>query len=93
MLPVTAPQDEVIPPPEVFFVEEPLVGCQGTGGAVGHPLVYLRIGASGFADCGYCDRRYVLAGGASDTRLSDPTAVPGQDNLAPGMLTHLGDAH
>jgi uncharacterized Zn-finger protein len=36
------------------------VSCDG-GGALGHPLVYLTIAAQGWVECGYCDRRFVLA--------------------------------
>ena len=81
--------DETIPPPETFHVDEPVVGCQGAGGVLGHPLVYLKIGASGFADCGYCDRRYILAGGPADLRAEPGTAA----TLAPGILPHVSDAH
>lgn len=49
-------------PVEIITVEEPTVGCDG--GALGHPLVYLKIGAEGAVDCPYCGRRYVLAEGA-----------------------------
>ncbi|MDT7933550.1 MAG: zinc-finger domain-containing protein [Sphingomonadaceae bacterium] len=102
---VSLPQDHDIPPPEVLEVFEPLVGCQGAGGAIGHPLVYLRIGDSGFADCGYCDRRFVLRGGAADVTDRDKATVPGQDDddtahrahetapPAPGILLHLTEAH
>jgi len=34
--------------------------------ALGHPLVYLEIDESGFVDCGYCDRRFILEGGPAD---------------------------
>ena len=47
------------------------VGPQGVAGgraaALGHPRVYLQIDESGFVDCGYCDRRFVLEGGPADT--------------------------
>ena len=36
------------------------VRCDG-GGALGHPRVYLTVGAEGWVECGYCDRRFVLA--------------------------------
>lgn len=37
------------------------------GTALGHPRVWLQIDpAIGYADCGYCDRRFILAGGAAD---------------------------
>jgi len=40
------------------------VGCDGGGGALGHPMVYLKIGASGVIVCPYCSRQYVLKEGA-----------------------------
>ncbi len=50
--------------PETIDVETRDVSCDGGGGALGHPLVYLTIGAQGWVECGYCDRRFVLADGA-----------------------------
>ena len=43
-------------------------GISAVAGGDGHPRVWLQIGDSGFADCGYCDRRFVLAGGPADHR-------------------------
>ncbi len=49
------------------------IGCDGGGGALGHPLVYLKIPASGAADtggeivCPYCSRHYVLSKTPSKT--------------------------
>ena len=35
--------------------------------ALGHPRVWLEIDTDdGFADCGYCDRRFILIGGVAD---------------------------
>ena len=40
--------------------------------ALGHPRVYLHVDdETGFVDCGYCDRRFVLEGGPADR----PTAT------------------
>ena len=50
--------DEVIP------VESPVVACDGGGGALGHPRVYLNMGDKSDIDCPYCGRHYVLKGGA-----------------------------
>ncbi len=47
-------------PPETITVQSSSVGCDG-GGALGHPLVYLTLDASGRIDCPYCGQRYVLA--------------------------------
>lgn len=51
--------------------ENPRVACMGAsdvaGTALGHPRVWLQIDpAIGFADCRYCDRRFVLTGGIAD---------------------------
>ena len=61
---------KVIPPPEVVYVSATRAQCDGdeVGGPNGHPLVYLQMGTSGFADCGYCDRRFILIGGPADLR-------------------------
>lgn len=58
----------VPPPPEVIFVDTPQVACDGDEGPLGHPRVYLKFGASGKVECGYCDRLYILKGGPSDDR-------------------------
>ncbi|WP_019517563.1 zinc-finger domain-containing protein [Sphingomonas sp. Mn802worker] len=59
------------PPLEVVRVSQPRVACDGAsdipgGAALGHPRVYLQIDEHGYIDCGYCDRRFVLIGGAAD---------------------------
>ena len=38
----------------------PVVSCDGGGGVLGHPLVYLNTGENGVVDCPYCGKRYVL---------------------------------
>jgi uncharacterized Zn-finger protein len=47
-------------PAEIIHVETATVGCDGGGGPLGHPLVYLPIGHSGQTDCPYCGRRFIL---------------------------------
>jgi uncharacterized Zn-finger protein len=51
--------------PETLTVTETRVACDGGGGALGHPKVYLQIGDEGFVECPYCDRRFVLAADAA----------------------------
>ncbi len=46
-------------PPEIIHVDTATVGCDGGGGALGHPLVYLPIGVSGHTDCPFCGRRFI----------------------------------
>lgn len=50
---------------EVQEVETTRVSCDGGGGTLGHPKVYLAL-ADGSAECPYCDRVFVLRGGARD---------------------------
>ncbi|HKT53241.1 MAG TPA: zinc-finger domain-containing protein [Caulobacteraceae bacterium] len=60
-------------PPEVVTVRSRRVSCDGVGGALGHPRVYLEMGGDAFVECPYCDRRFVLAKdseGAEDERLA-----------------------
>jgi uncharacterized Zn-finger protein len=57
-----------IPPTEIVEVNETRVACDGTGGALGHPKVYLEMGTEDFVECGYCDRRFVLSEAARAAR-------------------------
>lgn len=52
---------------ELMMVESPAVSCDGGGGALGHPRVYLRI-KPGEKDimCPYCSRKFVLQGSGSE---------------------------
>ncbi len=50
--------------PEQIEVESEIVACDGGGGPLGHPRVYLNMHGRGFIECGYCDRRFVLKAGA-----------------------------
>ena len=62
-------------PPEVVRVRSRRVACDGVGGALGHPRVYLEMGEADFVECPYCDRRFVLAAGASGEE--DELTAPG----------------
>lgn len=68
--------DVLVPPPEEIVVTSKRVACDG-GGVLGHPLVYLDMGGEDFVECGYCDRRFVLAGkGRPENEYLDPAARP-----------------
>jgi len=72
-----------IPPPETIRVTSSRVVCDGSGdipAALGHPRVFLEIDEHGYVDCGYCDRRFVLAGSAAD---GDP-ALGDKPDIASG---------
>lgn len=47
--------------PETQVVHTRRIACDGGEGALGHPRVWMTIPAQGFVDCGYCDKRFVLA--------------------------------
>jgi uncharacterized Zn-finger protein len=64
----------MIQPPESLRVATSRVSCDGAGdipAALGHPRVFLEIDERGYAECGYCDRRFVLIGGPADAESHD----------------------
>jgi uncharacterized Zn-finger protein len=46
-------------PFEVIYVSTEVVACNGGGGALGHPRVYLNLSAEGKIECPYCSRLFV----------------------------------
>ena len=65
----------MLPPPESSRVTQRRVACDGAtdipgGAALGHPRVYLEIDETGYVDCGYCDRRFILVGGPADVEAA-----------------------
>lgn len=46
-------------PAETIYIDESDVGCDGGGGALGHPRVFLTLAPLGYVDCPYCGRHYV----------------------------------
>lgn len=70
--PVPVPGSAELAPEEIRVMQH-RVACDGGGGALGHPLVYMEIGDSGAVECGYCDRRFVLVADlALDNEYRDP---------------------
>jgi len=65
-----------LPAPEMVVVRSKRVACDGVGGALGHPRVYLEMGEGDFVECPYCDRRFVLAAGSEGAE---------SELLAPGV--------
>jgi len=49
-----------------ILTEDHRIACSGDGGALGHPKVFLEMGADGEVVCGYCDKHFVLKGGPAD---------------------------
>ncbi|MBL29463.1 MAG: zinc-finger domain-containing protein [Rhodospirillaceae bacterium] len=48
-------------PLETITVDKLSVACDGGGGALGHPRVFLNLERHGAVDFPYCGRRFVLA--------------------------------
>lgn len=65
-------------PLETIDVSHSVVACDGSGGALGHPRVYLNMGTASYVDCPYCGRRYQLAGHHVDR----PAAVEPEGSAA-----------
>jgi len=63
-------------PFETILVDSNVVACNGGGGPLGHPRVYLNLSAEGRIECPYCSRLYVLRGEAAvgDVRATPPVA-------------------
>ena len=51
-------------PVETVEVDSLQVACDGGGGALGHPRVFLNMGEKKAVDCPYCGRHFVLKKGA-----------------------------
>jgi len=64
--------------PETFIVDQDRVGCDGGGGALGHPLTYYSLGDEGRAVCGYCGRVFVK--GTKPSAYHDPSPRPASDH-------------
>jgi uncharacterized Zn-finger protein len=68
-----------VPPPETIMVRTRRIACDGVGGALGHPRVFMEMGDETSVECPYCDRRFVLA-----------AEVPENERLAPGVYEGSG---
>ena len=51
---------------DVIYVTTDRVACDGGGGALGHPRVWLTLRNDGEIVCPYCSRRYARAGDGDD---------------------------
>lgn len=49
-----------MPIEEVVYTDTPKVSCEGSQGALGHPLVYLNMAGKNEIMCPYCSKRFVL---------------------------------
>ena len=73
-------------PFETIEIGEMVAACNGGGGPLGHPRVYLNLAPAGWIECPYCSRRFVnravaQAGGvAEEVGVVTPSAHrPGEE--------------
>ena len=48
-----------MPPFEIIETDEMVAACNGGGGPLGHPKVYLNLAPTGRIECPYCSRLFV----------------------------------
>jgi uncharacterized Zn-finger protein len=76
--PANAAASPAGPQAEIVQVHGHRIACDGVGGALGHPRVFLEMGDEAFVECPYCDRRFV-------------PATNGKASGAPGVYEVGGD--
>ncbi len=47
--------------------EDAIIGCDGGGGPLGHPLVYLRFAGEESVNCYYCGQRFEKSDPSADS--------------------------
>ena len=52
-------------PFETIVIDEMVAACNGGGGPLGHPRVYLNLAPAGRVECPYCSRMFVNRAAAS----------------------------
>jgi uncharacterized Zn-finger protein len=62
---------------ETIFVDGQVAACNGGGGPLGHPRVYLNLGARGRVECPYCSRLFVRRGEETAQDAECPPLTPG----------------
>jgi uncharacterized Zn-finger protein len=72
-------------PFETVYVDSAVVACNGGGGPLGHPKVYLNLGADGRIECPYCSRLFIDQSrrGASDGHLVEGTPQAPETRRSP----------
>jgi uncharacterized Zn-finger protein len=62
---------------ETILVDSRTVACNGGGGALGHPRVYLNLGPKDRVECPYCSRLFVLESAATPEEAAAAPLVKG----------------
>jgi uncharacterized Zn-finger protein len=61
-------------PFEIIETDETVAACNGGGGPLGHPRVYLNLAPAGKIECPYCSRLFVLRGHGASSLPHTPDA-------------------
>ena len=51
---------------QTIFTNDSRVSCNGGGGPLGHPQVWLTLGGDGQVTCPYCSRQFVATASQAD---------------------------
>jgi uncharacterized Zn-finger protein len=70
-------------PFETIYIDETVAACNGGGGALGHPRVYLKLGPAGTVECPYCSRLFVNRAMQSGDEPA-PAKAGGETTTLPG---------
>ena len=57
---MTQPTDAATDAPETIYVTQHRIACDGGGGPLGHPKVFLEMGQGSEVECPYCGRKFIL---------------------------------
>ena len=63
-------------PFETIEVDDTVVGCNGGGGPLGHPRVFLNLLPAGQVECPYCSRLFVKRGHVPQPPRQNPVKPP-----------------
>src|SRR5215208_7635338 len=69
---------------ETIEIGEMVAACNGGGGPLGHPRVYLNLAPSGWVECPYCSRRFVNRAIAQAGGVAGEVGVVTQSPHQPG---------
>ena len=66
-------------PAETIYIDDMVAACNGGGGPLGHPRVYLNLAPTGRVECPYCSRLYVNRAAAAAGIEGGPTVSTAMD--------------
>ncbi len=62
-------------PFETIEIADMVAACNGGGGPLGHPRVYLNLAPAGWVECPYCSRRFVNRAVAQSGGVAEEAGV------------------